>query len=55
MMAKCEICKDEVGVTFLNKLDGTLIRINKNNVLKKYYICSSCQKKYKEELKKQLS
>jgi hypothetical protein len=45
---KCNICKNTIEKTFLNKPIGTYIK-NKNS--KKKLICNNCQKSYsKEEL-----
>ncbi len=51
MATKCELCKEEIGVTFLGKLNGTTIKIGNGETSKKYNICPSCQKKYKDKLK----
>jgi len=41
-MVKCDICNKTVKETFLNKLVGTYIKVNK----KRKTVCSECQKKY---------
>jgi hypothetical protein len=38
---KCEICKNKIEQTFLNKVLGTYI---KNDKGKKHLICKECQK-----------
>ena len=38
---KCDICKEKIEETFLNKIKGT--RIGKK------FVCDSCQKKYKSK------
>jgi hypothetical protein len=43
---KCDICKDKLEKTFLDKIKGTYI--------KKKVVCQSCQKKYKETVSEQL-
>lgn len=50
---KCEICKNKIEETFLNKILGTYVKDAKG---KKRMICKECQKKYKtkEEIIKQL-
>lgn len=46
-MAKCEICREKVGETFLEKLKGTYIG--------KKVVCSECQKKHTmQQLKEKL-
>jgi len=44
-MVKCDICKKAVKETFLNKLIGTQIKVNK----KRKTVCNECQKKYKSK------
>ena len=55
MTQKCALCKKEIKTTFLDKLDGTIIKIKERESLKKYYICSACQKKYGKNLKNKIS
>jgi len=52
-MVKCDICHENLDTTFLQKVIGTMIKVEK----KKRYVCFSCQRKYprKEDLLKQLS
>jgi len=45
-MVKCEICKEKIPTTFLNKLVGTTI-YDKNH--KKRYICAKCQREHAKE------
>jgi len=52
---KCVLCGDEVGTTFLDKVDGTYIRIGEGEKSKVHLVCPSCQKKYKEKLKEEVS
>jgi len=42
-MTKCEICKGNIGETFLNKVLGTYVKDEKG---KKHLICFDCQKKF---------
>ena len=53
-MAKCEICKNKVGETFLNKVLGTFIKDEKG---KKHLICQECQRHLnsKEKILEELS
>lgn len=44
---KCDICKEEIKETFLNKIKGTYFRVNG----KKKIVCNDCQAKYKNKLK----
>jgi len=46
MANKCDICGNKIKTTFLSKLIGTKIG--------KKYVCSDCQSKYKNDLKKEL-
>lgn len=52
-MAKCEICKKKIAVTFLEKMQGTIV---KDKSGKQHAVCFECQKKFmtKEEILKQL-
>lgn len=49
---KCSICSKKLEKTFLNKLVGTMMKVEG----KEYYICPECQKKLKtkEEILKNL-
>lgn len=47
MAMKCEICKEKIEKTFLEKINGTFLGRGK----KKKAVCSSCQKKHKDKLK----
>lgn len=40
-MTKCDICKKSVKETFLNKIIGTYIKVDK----KRKIVCNECQKK----------
>lgn len=45
---KCEICKEKIATTFLNKALGTIVKDTQG---KKHWICNACQQgKSKEEL-----
>jgi gluconate kinase len=55
MKHKCNLCGDEIKTTFLEKLEGTIIKTGNGENSKKIYICSSCQKKHKENLKEKIS
>ncbi len=50
---KCDICKNKIEETFLEKMLGSYVKDAKG---KKHLICSECQKKFKtkEEMLKQL-
>ena len=47
---KCEICKEDLKIGFMDKVVGTPVR-TKNKVV---YVCSLCQKEYKDDMKKKL-
>jgi len=56
MIQRCELCNERISTTFLEKLNGTMIKTNDNEKSKKHYVCSSCQKKeHKEDLKEKIS
>ncbi|MBR9692977.1 hypothetical protein GOV07_03545 [Candidatus Woesearchaeota archaeon] len=51
-MVKCDVCKEKLQSTFLNKQLGTVIKDSKG---KKHWVCQACQKgKSKEELLKKV-
>jgi transposase-like protein len=52
---KCELCSNEMGESFLGKLNGTVIKIIKENKTTFHYVCSDCQKKYKDKVKEQIT
>ncbi|MCK4997572.1 hypothetical protein KAS08_04660 [Candidatus Pacearchaeota archaeon] len=54
MAHKCELCNEVIKTTFLDKLDGTVIKTGKGETSKKHYICSSCQKEHKDNLMEKL-
>lgn len=43
---KCEICKNKIHETFLNKILGTYVKDAKG---KKHAVCFECQKKFKDK------
>jgi hypothetical protein len=43
---KCEICKKNIGITFLKKIIGSYVKDEKG---KKHSVCSECQKKHKSK------
>ena len=54
MAEKCILCGDELEKTFMEKVNGTVVKLkNDKNENEIYYICSVCQKKYKD-LKKEV-
>ena len=50
MAQKCEICGNEIRTTFLEKLDGTIVKTGEGETSKKHYVCSACQKEHKNNL-----
>ena len=40
---KCELCKEKIEETFLNKIIGSYVKDEKG---KKHLVCANCQKKY---------
>jgi len=55
MAEKCTLCKEKIKTIFLDKIDGTIIRINQDKKTEKIYVCSSCQKQHKDKLKEKVS
>lgn len=45
-MAKCNICNNKVGETFLKKVLGTYVKDQKG---KKKLVCSECQRHLKDK------
>jgi len=41
-MSKCNICNKNIEETFLKKIRGTYVKVNK----KSKTVCSDCQKKF---------
>ncbi|MBU2576757.1 MAG: hypothetical protein KKF50_03470 [Nanoarchaeota archaeon] len=54
MKERCELCKEEIKTTFLDKLDGTVIKTGGGETSKKHFVCSACQKEYRDKLKEKL-
>ena len=51
-MAKCDLCKKTIDETFLNKIIGTIIKIEG----KQKKICQNCQKEHSmKHIKKKFS
>jgi hypothetical protein len=48
-MTKCEICKNKINETFLNKAIGTYVKDSKG---KKFLICNECQRNLKNDKSK---
>ena len=55
MSETCIICKEELQKTFLDKINGTIVKIGKGEGSKKVYVCFACQKKHKDNLKEKVS
>ena len=55
MVEKCTLCQDNIKTTFLEKLDGTIVKTGEGETSKKYFVCSVCQKEHKDDLKEKLS
>jgi len=54
MKNKCSLCKEEISTTFLDKLNGTIIRTGEGETSRIHHICSNCQKEHKGNLKEKL-
>ena len=55
MVRKCVLCKEEIGVTFLDKLGGTIVKVGEGESSRKFYACSVCQKECGEKLRERIS
>jgi len=53
-MEKCYLCDEEIKKAFLDKVIGTPIKIKEKDKNKIVYICPTCQKKHKNNLKKEV-
>ena len=53
-MEKCELCGDDIGTTFLEKMSGTIVKTGEGETSKKHNICSKCQAEHGDKLKKEL-
>lgn len=52
---KCILCDSEIEVGILDKPNGTIVKIRKEEQKSENYpVCSSCQKKHKNNLKKEV-
>jgi len=47
---KCDLCKNEIGESFLEKIKGAYFKIEG----RKKVACNECQRKYKGKLKDKL-
>ncbi|MCH7850855.1 MAG: hypothetical protein IH845_04395 [Nanoarchaeota archaeon] len=54
MKAKCSLCKGEIKTTFLDKLNGTIVKTGEGETSKTYNVCRDCQKEHKENLKEKI-
>ena len=49
----CDLCGTEIKESFLGKIKGTIVKVNKNDKNTLYKICNACQIKNKgKDLKK---
>ena len=55
MADKCVICEESVGKLFLDKIDGTIVKVKKEKGNENFLVCSDCQKEHKEKLKEKVS
>ena len=54
MAEKCVLCDKKIETVFLDKVDGTIIKIKKKEKNEKFYVCSECQKKFGRKLKEEV-
>jgi len=55
MKQKCNLCNEEIKTTFLDKMEGTMIKTGEGETSKKHYICKHCQKEHGKDLKDKIS
>ncbi len=53
-MAECILCKEKIEISFLEKTQGTIIKIKQEGKNQNFYICKTCQKKHKSKLKEEV-
>ncbi len=51
MTEKCELCNEHIEETFLGKLDGTTVRVEKNTRTGFVYVCNNCQIEHGDKIK----
>jgi len=51
---KCFFCGKDIEKTFLDKFNGTIVKIKEGDKNILHYVCSQCQKKHKN-LKDEIS
>jgi len=54
MAEKCGLCGKEIEETFLKKIRGSIIKINKSGKNEFYYVCSECQKEHGDKIKEKI-
>ena len=54
MAEKCALCGGKIENTFLDKLDGAIVKIKKVDKNEKFYVCSDCQKQHGRKLKEEV-
>jgi uncharacterized protein with PIN domain len=54
MGKNCAVCGEVIEETFLNKINGTVVKLDNKGVNDFFYACSSCQKKFGRKLKEEV-
>jgi len=54
MSEKCELCGKKIETTFLEKPQGTMVKLKDGDKNKIVYVCPNCQKKFCNKLKDEL-
>lgn len=54
MADKCALCGEKIKETFLGKINGTIVKIKKDNKNELKYVCDKCQKEYGDKIKNEL-
>jgi uncharacterized protein with PIN domain len=55
MSQKCALCKEELKNSFMEKVEGTVIKTGTGETSKKYWVCTACQKENKDQLKEKVA
>ena len=55
MKNTCKLCNEEIKTTFLDKINGTIIKFSDGDKSEKIYVCSACQKEHKDKIREKVS
>jgi len=54
MAYKCALCGKRIEELWPGKLQGTIVKINRNGKNMLAYACSECQREHREKLKEEI-